>query len=193
MTWRGIAICSAKVICDLMIDIVISVNNNSCCMFPNSIPISITDSSSQHFTSFVNAYIIRTWCFSLINILQKLQNICWQLWSCKFCPCYHNTAWCTDGLYTVISGWTKKVRRWRRILIIMAPSIWSSSLWIPNLRFSRPLQHSMNSWLNITSAVFSVFIPFWPVCSTCRGILNSVICTVTHKTLRCKLYIMHIT
>ena len=139
ITWWRIAICPAKIICDTVIDIMIGINNESWCMLPYFIPTSIIHRGLENLTTFINTNIIRSWLFSLINRLQKLQNFCCWLWFCKFSPCYHNTTWCTYSFHTVVSGWTKIIRGGSSLSSSITLRIWSSSLWIPWLSFSRPL------------------------------------------------------
>src|SRR5271168_3730484 len=71
--------------------------------------------------------------------------------------------------------------------------IWCSVCGLPRLIFTRSLQHSTNSSLVFTIAIFYIFLPLWLVFLTCICPLNSLIITITDQALRRKHKVMYIT
>ena len=116
--WCWIAPFTTKIITGTMVDIVIWVNYESCCLFPN-IPWSIADSSTKHLTTFVNAYIIwpHIWCW--IYCIQEIQDICWRFSFVKQCPSMHCTTWSTECFHKI------KMRRYK---IVIFPTLWTCIL-----------------------------------------------------------------
>ena len=138
--WCWIAPFTTKIIIGMMVDIVIWINYESSCLFPN-IPWSIADSSTKHLTTFVNAYIIWPHIRCWIYCIQEIQDMCWRFSFVKQCPSMHSTTWSTDGFHMM------KTRRYKMVIF---PTLWTWIL-IMWLHLSIPLWKPFNMFFLWTS------------------------------------------
>ena len=97
-----------QVVCWMMVDIMIRINNKSSCFPPYTMSRPISNSSMKYNTCFVNANICRLGLFYWEYLSQKCQYICWWLRFGKLCPCNNHTTWSIYSFHT-IEPWSSKV------------------------------------------------------------------------------------
>ena len=98
--WCWIAPFTTKIIIGTMVDIVIWINYESSCLFPN-IPWLIDNGSAKNPTALINAYIIWSHIWCGVYCIQKIQDLCWRFRFVKQCPSMHSTTWSTEGFHTI--------------------------------------------------------------------------------------------